>query len=53
MKGYPYDNAVAKATYKVIKIEFVNNQIFETQEQLGMNLPIMLTGITIIESILH
>ena len=35
MKGCPYDNAVAEATYKVIKTEFVNNQRFETQEQLG------------------
>ena len=35
MKGCPYDNAVAEATYKVIKTEFVDNQIFETQEQLG------------------
>ena len=35
MKGCPYDNAVAEATYKVIKTEFVNHQIFETQEQLG------------------
>ena len=35
MKGCPYDKAVAEATYKVIKTEFVNNQIFETQEQLG------------------
>ena len=30
MKGCPYDNAVAEATYKVIKAEFVNNQIFGT-----------------------
>ena len=35
MKGCPYDNTVAEATYKVIKTEFVDNQIFETQEQLG------------------
>ena len=35
MKGCPYDNTVAEATYKVIKTEFVNNQRFETQEQLG------------------
>ena len=35
MKGCPYENAVAEATYKVIKTEFVNNQIFGTQEQLG------------------
>lgn len=35
VKGCAYNNAVAEATYKVIKTEFVNNQIFETQEQLG------------------
>ena len=35
MKDFPYDDAVAKDTYKVIKTEFVNNQIFETQGQLG------------------
>lgn len=38
MKGCPYDNAVAEATYKVIKTEFINNQRFETQEQLGYEL---------------
>ena len=32
MKGCPYDNAVAKATYKIIKTEFVNNRRFETLE---------------------
>lgn len=51
MKGCPYDNGVAQATYKVIKTEFVNNGspssdqrepssitrewLFETEEQLG------------------
>ena len=35
MKGCPYDNAVAEATYKVIKTEFVNQHLFETPEQLG------------------
>lgn len=30
MKGCPYDNAVAEATYKVIKMEFVRNRQFET-----------------------
>ena len=34
MKGCPYDNAVAKATYKAIKTQFVNHRIFETDEQL-------------------
>ena len=32
MKGCPYDNAVAEATYKIIKTEFVNNRRFETLE---------------------
>lgn len=35
MKGFFYDKAVTEATYKVIKTEFVNNRIFETDEQLG------------------
>ncbi len=35
MKGCLYDKAVAEATYKVIKTEFVKNQRFETHEQLG------------------
>ena len=35
MKDFPYDNVVVDTMYKVIKIAFVNNQIFETQEQLG------------------
>lgn len=35
MKSCPYNNAVAEATYKVIKTEFVKNQRFEILEQLG------------------
>ena len=38
MKGCPYDNAVAEATYKVIKTEFVKNKRFETLEHLGYEL---------------
>lgn len=34
MKGCPYDNAVAEATYKVIKTEFVYGETFESQKQL-------------------
>ncbi|BAH41250.1 hypothetical protein BBR47_02730 [Brevibacillus brevis NBRC 100599] len=30
MKGYPYDNAVAEATFKLIKTEFVKNRRFES-----------------------
>ncbi|MCP3032694.1 IS3 family transposase [Halobacillus sp. A1] len=38
MKGCPYDNAVAEATYKVIKTEFVYGETFESQEQLNLAL---------------
>jgi transposase InsO family protein len=34
MKGCPYDNAVAEATFKIIKTEFVKGQEYETLEQL-------------------
>ena len=30
MKGCPYDNAVAEATFKVVKTEFVYNERFES-----------------------
>ncbi len=33
-KGTPYDNAVAEATYKTIKTEFIYPQQFETKEEL-------------------
>ncbi|MCP3033608.1 IS3 family transposase, partial [Halobacillus sp. A1] len=38
MKGCPYDNAVAEATYKVIKTEFVYGETFKSQEQLDLAL---------------
>ena len=38
MKGCPYDNAVAEATFKVIKTEFVRNQRFESLEELQYEL---------------
>lgn len=38
MKGCPYDNAVAEATFKIIKIEFVKGQTYETLEQLQYEL---------------
>lgn len=34
MKGCPYDNAVAEATFKVIKTEFVRNQRFDSLDEL-------------------
>lgn len=37
-KGNPYDNAVAEATYKVVKTEFINNYIFETLVNLETEL---------------
>ena len=37
-KGCPYDNAVAEATYKIIKTEFAFNRIFESFEELEIEL---------------
>ena len=38
LKGCPYDNAVAEATFKLIKTEFINRRIFEFPEQLALEL---------------
>ena len=38
MKGCPYDNAVAEATFKIIKTEFVRNYHFEGLEELNIEL---------------
>ena len=37
-KGCPYDNAVAEATFKIIKTEFVFNRIFKSFEELETSL---------------
>ena len=37
-KGSPYDNAVAEATFKLIKTEFVKGAHFETQSELELEL---------------
>lgn len=37
-KGCPYDNAVAKAGYKIIKTEFAFDRIFESLKQLKLDL---------------
>ena len=37
-KGTPYDNAVAEATYKIFKTEFCFNKIFDSFEQLELEL---------------
>jgi len=37
-KGCPYDNAVAEATFKILKVEFVYPQIFESLDQLKLEL---------------
>jgi putative transposase len=37
-KGCPYDNAVAEATFKIIKTEFVKNQIFINLDALKLQL---------------
>ena len=38
MKGCPYDNAVAEATFKVFKTEFANQAHFTSLEQLALEL---------------
>lgn len=38
MKGYPYDNIVAEATFKIIKTEFVKNEKFDDLEELQYKL---------------
>lgn len=38
MKGCPYDNAVAEATFKIIKTEFVQGQRFKTLDDLKCQL---------------
>jgi transposase InsO family protein len=38
MKGCPYDNAVAEATFKIIKTEFVRNYHFESLSKLNQKL---------------
>ncbi len=37
-KGCPYNNAVAEATYKIFKTEFVMNRSFESLNQLRSEL---------------
>lgn len=37
-KGCPYDNAVAEATFKIIKTEFVRQYTFDTLDELNMEL---------------
>lgn len=38
MKGCPYDNAVAEATYKIIKTEFIKKRVFASLEELQIEL---------------
>ena len=38
MKGCPYDNAVAEATFKIFKTEFTKNYNFESLEELELML---------------
>jgi transposase InsO family protein len=38
MKGCPYDNAVAEATFKIIKTEFVKGRHFDSLEDLSREL---------------
>jgi transposase InsO family protein len=37
-KGTPYDNAVAEATFKTIKTEFVHGRVFPSQQDFNVEL---------------
>ncbi len=37
-KGNPYDNAVAEATFKILKTELINGRHFQTLKQLSLEL---------------
>lgn len=54
MKGCPYDNAVAEATYKVMKTEFMNKMEFQNLEQsFNLNSTTMSIGLTNTEFMEH
>ena len=38
LRGQPLDNAVAEATFKLIKTEFINRRIFQSPEQFALEL---------------
>lgn len=38
MKGCPYDHAVAEATFKIIKTEFIKGRHFDSEEELEKEL---------------
>ncbi|WP_411829075.1 IS3 family transposase [Paenibacillus apiarius] len=38
MKGCPYDNAVAEATFKIMKTEFINQMNFQSLQHLTLEL---------------
>ena len=38
MKGCPYDNAVAEATFKIFKTEFINRENFKSLDELEAKL---------------
>ena len=53
MKGCPYDNAVAEATFKIIKTEFVKGRYFENLDQLKLKLDDYVHWFNILESMEH
>ena len=53
MKGCLYDNAIAEATFKIIKTEFVKGRYFENLDQLKLELDDYVHWLNILESIEH
>ena len=52
MKGCPYGNAVAEATFKIFKTEFVHPRNFKSLEQLRENQIVMCCGLTTFDATL-
>lgn len=50
MKGCPYDNAVAEATFKIMKTEFINQMNFHSLHHLELELYDYVNGSTNIAS---
>ncbi|GKU82924.1 hypothetical protein NCCP28_23200 [Niallia sp. NCCP-28] len=52
-KGYPYDNAVAEATFKIIKTEFIRKRYFTSLEELSRELYDYIICLIILEFMEH
>lgn len=52
-KGFPYDNAIIEATFKIIKMEFVQNAPLKVMNRYSSNWMIMSIGSITLEFMEH